>query len=164
MRNTRFVLRIGCLLGVLLAAGSWIFGVQNRPAFVRVAPEEVKWTTDADGSGMQRAVIEGDPAKPGLYIIRVKFPPGLMSNSHYHKEDRHAVVLKGTWYTGAGDEFLPEKTVPLKVGGYMKHPAGGHHFDGAKEEEVIVQIVGIGPSETVRLRPQEGNYRSSLKK
>jgi quercetin dioxygenase-like cupin family protein len=157
MKNAYSVIGMSCLL-----TGGLVFGLQNQSAFVRVTPEEVKWTTDADGSGMQRAVIEGDPAKPGLYVIRVKFPPGVMSRNHYHREDRYAVVLQGVWYTGTGDEFSPDKTIPLKPGSFMKHPAGAHHFDGAKDEEVIVQIVGYGPSETTRLRPQEGNYGRSL--
>lgn len=110
---------------------------------------------------MQRATIQGDPSKVGIYVIRVKFPAGVMSNNHRHKEDRHAVVLKGTWWSGTGDEFLPGKTVPLKVGSYMMHPAGASHFDGAKDEEVIVQLIGYGPSETTRLREKEQLYRSS---
>lgn len=130
--------------------------------FVRTTLDEVQWQTDADGSGMQRAVMAGDPSKPGLYVIRVKFPRGMMSRNHYHREERHAVVIQGTWYTGIGDEFEPDKTIGLKPGSYMRHPAGAHHFDGAKEEDVIVQIVGIGPSETTRLRPQDGNYGPSL--
>lgn len=85
-----------------------------------------------------------------------------MSLNHYHPDDRHVVVLKGTWYTGTGDEFLPDKTVPLKPGSYMKHPALAHHFDGAKDEEVILQIVGIGPTGTTRLRPELGNYLNIL--
>jgi hypothetical protein len=84
-----------------------------------------------------------------------------MSSNHFHQEDRYAVVLKGTWYTGSGDEFAPGKTVPLKPGTFLKHPAGMHHFDGAKEEEVIVQIVGYGPTSTTRLRPEQGSYISS---
>ena len=36
----------------------------------------------------------------------------------------------------------------------MKHPAGETHFDGAKNEEVILQIVGIGPSSTTTGEPQ----------
>ena len=130
---------------------------------VRVTPEAVQWVKDTDGSGVERATISGDPNKPGLYVIRVKFPPGTMSLNHFHPEDRHVVVLKGTWYTGTGDEFAPDKTIPLKPGSYMKHPAGLHHFDGAKDEEVILQIVGIGPTGTTRLRPELGNYRSISK-
>lgn len=137
---------------------------KSDPEFVRITPEEVKWVEEPNALGFQRAVIEGDPSKPGIYVVRVKFPPWVMSSNHFHQEDRYAVVLKGTWYTGSGDEFAPDKTVPLKPGSFMKHPAGGHHFDGAKDEEVIVQIVGYGPTSTTRLRPQEGSYISSKKK
>jgi hypothetical protein len=40
----------------------------------------------------------------------------------------------------------------------MKHPAGVNHFDGAKNEEVILQLVGIGPSQTTRVKPQLGLF------
>jgi quercetin dioxygenase-like cupin family protein len=129
-----------------------------------MTPEQVQWVDEPNGMGFQRAIIEGDPTKPGLYVVRVKFPPWVMSNNHFHQEDRHAVVIKGTWYTGTGDAFAPGSTVGLKPGSYMKHPAGAHHFDGAKEEEVILQIIGYGPSTTTRLRPNEGNYVSSRPK
>jgi hypothetical protein len=29
------------------------------------------------------------------------------------------------------------------------------HFDGAKDEEVIVQIMGIGPDKTVFVNPED---------
>ena len=108
------------------------------------------------------APSSGDPAKPGIYVVRIRFPRGVMSNNHFHKEDRHAVVLTGTWYTGTGSEFVPEKTIGLKPGSYMMHPGGEHHFDGAKDEEVTLQLIGYGPSVTTRLRPQEGLYRRSI--
>jgi quercetin dioxygenase-like cupin family protein len=158
MRTTPFVAVI--TLAVMLS-GPEVLTQTSPPAFLRVAPEDVKWVEDADGSGVQRATIHGDPTKPGIYVVRIKFPPGTMSLNHYHQEDRHAVVLKGTWYTGTGDVFDPGTTVPLKSGSYMMHPAGAHHFDGAKDEEVILQIIGYGPTSTVRLRPQEGNYRKT---
>ncbi len=146
------------LLGGTLAHAA----APDETGFVRITNEEVQWQTDSDGSGMQRAVIAGDPSKPGLYVIRVKFPRGMMSRNHFHREDRYATVISGTWYTGTGDDFEPDNTVPLKAGSYMKHPAGAHHFDGAKEEEAVVQIVGEGPSETTRLRPEDGNYGPSI--
>jgi hypothetical protein len=31
-----------------------------------------------------QAIVEGDPTKPGFYIIQVKFPPGVMSRPHFH--------------------------------------------------------------------------------
>ena len=47
--------------------------------------------------------------------------------------------------------------VPLKAGSYKKHPAKAVHFDGAKDEEVIVQITGIGPEQR---RPSSRSSRS----
>jgi hypothetical protein len=41
--------------------------------------------------------------------------------------------------------------IPLPAGSYMMHPAGGIHYDGSKDGEVIVEIKGIGPVTTVRL-------------
>ncbi len=141
-----------------------LIGVQQAgPPAVRIAPENIKWVRDTDGSGVERATLEGDPGKPGVYVIRVKFPPGTMSLPHFHPEDRHVTVIKGTWYTGTGDEFAPDKTIPLKPGSYMKHPANLRHFDGAKDEEVIVQVIGNGPSATTRLRPELGNYSTTRK-
>jgi len=156
-------MKLSMFIGIFLAATS-LLGQKDDKAFVRIPPEQVPWVTETDGSGVQRAVLAGDPTKEGLYVIRIKFPPGTMSRPHYHREDRFAVVLKGTWWTGTGTEFTPDKTVPVSVGSFMKHPAGEHHFDGAKDEEVILQIVGYGPSTTVRLRPQDGNYGPSLRK
>jgi mannose-6-phosphate isomerase-like protein (cupin superfamily) len=156
MRTTSYVALLS--LSTLLSASPALTQTP-QPAFLRVTPEAVKWVKDTDGSGVERATIHGDPSKQGIYVVRIKFPPGVMSLNHYHQEDRHAVVLKGTWHTGTGDAFDPSKTVALTPGSYMMHPAGAHHFDGAKDEEVILQIIGYGPTSTVRLRPEEGNYR-----
>ena len=124
---------------------------QNRP-FLRVNLDKIEWRkADGNDLGVQTAVVEGDPAKPGYYLIVNKFPAGVMSRPHYHNDERHAIVLKGTWYTDEGDVFRPKETVPLKQGDYMRHPAGGHHYDGALDEEVIVAISGTGPSRTISL-------------
>ena len=95
--------------------------------------------------------ILGDPTKPGVYAIRRLFKPGEMTRPHFHNQDRFVTVIKGTWWTGEGDVFAPDKTVGIKVGGVMLHPKGLHHYDGAKGEEVVVQIVGMGPVDTTQV-------------
>jgi quercetin dioxygenase-like cupin family protein len=129
---------------------------------VRIPQDKLKWEAKPEDLGFSQAIIEGDPAKPGLYIIQVKFPPGVMSKPHIHGETRYATVIKGTWYTGEGQVFDPGKTVPLKPGSFMKHPAGTYHYDGAKDEEVIVQLMGMGPSTTTRAKPNEGLFGRSM--
>lgn len=147
------------LLGGMVAASIGLAFAQAP--VVRLTTEQFKWTSNPEDLGFQQTVIEGDPTKPGIYIIQVKFPPGVMSRPHFHGETRYATVIKGTWYTGEGEEFAPEKTVGLKPGSFMKHPANTRHFDGAKDEEVILQLVGMGPSTTTRVRPSEGLFAPS---
>jgi quercetin dioxygenase-like cupin family protein len=160
MKTTAIRLSIGALFVLSVV----VLGQKATQSVVRITPDQLKWVDEPDGLGFKTAIVEGDPKKPGLYIIQVKFPPGVMSKPHFHREDRYATVIKGTWYTGAGDEFAPDKTIPLKPGSFMKHPAGVHHYDGAKDEEVIVQLLGIGPSDTTKLKPQEGLFGYSTKK
>lgn len=159
--------RAGVLAAALTAVSVLVVAAQGRAAtddagFVRVTPEQVEFKDMPGFEGVKFAVIEGDPKKEGIYVVRVKFSPGRMTRPHWHPEDRHAVVLKGTWYTGTGDTFDPAKTVALKAGSYMKHPAKAHHFDGAKDEEVILQIVGYGPTGTTLVRPEDGHTGPSL--
>jgi quercetin dioxygenase-like cupin family protein len=153
--------RVGLAVVTLMLFAFVLFGQTATQRVLRITPEQLKWVDEPDGLGFKQAIVEGDPSKPGIYIIQVKFPPGVMSRPHFHREDRYATVLKGTWYTGEGNEFAPDKTIPLKPGSYMKHPAGVAHYDGAKDEEVILQLVGTGPSQTTRLKPELGLFGRS---
>jgi len=79
-----------------------------------------------------------------------------MDRPHWHPNDRHVTVIKGTWFTGTGGTFDPKQAVPLKAGSYMLHPAHALHWDGSNsDEEVIVQVVGIGPADTVQADPTQ---------
>jgi len=115
--------------------------------FTRLNLDKLQWrATENNTLGVQTAILEGDPSKPGFYLTINRFPPGVMSRPHTHPDERHCLVLKGTWYTGDTKEWTPEQTVGLKPGDYMRHPSGGPHYDGALEEEVLVAISGYGPT------------------
>lgn len=97
------------------------------------------------------ATLQGSPSKPGLYVVRVRFPPHVMDMPHSHSTDRHVTVISGTWTAGAGPDFDPAKATHLKAGSYMLHPANGVHWDGAAtDEEAVVQIIGMGPVTTTQ--------------
>lgn len=161
-----------CLLGASLAASlalpaSQAFAADVVPdshGFVIVKLGDEVWTEYPGIPGIQRMVLEGDPSKPGPYVIRVKFAKGTMSMPHLHPEDRLVTVIKGTWYSGTGETFEPWDTVPLPAGSFMKHPAGEGHYDGAKDDEVIVQIAGTGPSGTTFFAPELGRTGDGLKR
>jgi quercetin dioxygenase-like cupin family protein len=141
---------------VSVLVGLSALAATDDKGFVRITPDEVSWKDFPNGHGAQLAVVMGDPTKPGIYVTRVKFPPHVMDRPHWHAEDRHITVLKGTWYTGTGDTFDPDHAVPLKPGSYMLHPAKAVHWDGsAGDEEVIVEAIGYGPSGTTPVDPSQ---------
>jgi hypothetical protein len=133
--------------GVFAVALSGI--AKDTPDFVRITPADIHWQEIPNGHGAQQAILFGDPAKPGMYVVRVKFPPHIMDLPHWHPNDRYVTVLEGTWYTGTGDSFDPARAVPLKPGSVMLHPGKGTHWDGSGgSETVIVQVIGEGPATT----------------
>jgi quercetin dioxygenase-like cupin family protein len=148
-------------LAASLVCGAVLGAWSDRPAandsaFVRLTPEQVRWQDLPGSPGVQMATLAGDPTGHGLYVQRVRFPPHVMDRPHYHPNDRHVTVLKGTWFTGTGPTFAPSRAVPLKAGSYMLHPAKALHWDGSNsDEEVIVQIIGIGPADTVQADPSQ---------
>jgi len=142
-------------LGLLLLCSA-VAIAQDQPDdgthFVRVLSGQEHWVDyKGDGAkfGVKEAFILGDPNKPGPYVIRIKFPPGVVSSPHAHPELRVGTVIRGTWWTGTGEKFDPESMVPVPAGGMMVHPPGKVHYDGALTEETVVQMMGVGPSKKI---------------
>ena len=131
---------------------------QDAPDPVTISitePGQIKWSDSAALPGIKIALLSGNPREAGPYTIRVKFDPYTMSRPHSHPEARHITVIKGTWWAGTGEKFDPNTTMPLPTGSFATHFPGKVHYDGAKHEEVIVQISGIGPSGTNFANPAD---------
>jgi len=109
---------------------------------------DIVWNENPIAPGLKTAVVFGDPSKPGIYVVRVRFAPGTMSPPHFHPEARYIVVLKGTWWVGAGPKWDRNATTPVPAGSFVVHHPEKIHYDGAKDEEVTLQITGVGPSAT----------------
>jgi quercetin dioxygenase-like cupin family protein len=71
-----------------------------------------------------------------------------MSRPHTHGTDRFFVVISGTWWVGTGNTFDPDSTVPVPAGSYVIHHANQAHYDGAKDQETVIQVWGMGPLTT----------------
>jgi len=112
---------------------------------------DIKWIDSPTVPGLRFAVLYGHPPAPGPYVIRVRFAPGVMSPPHFHPEERQIVVLKGTWWVGSGPKWDRNAVTPVPAGGFVVHHANQVHYDGAKDEEVIVQISGVGTNATTRV-------------
>jgi hypothetical protein len=60
--------------------------------------------------------------------------------------DRFITVLKGTWWVGTGTRFDTDATVAMPAGTFVTHYGEQVHFDGAKDEDAVLLIVGEGPA------------------
>ena len=107
-------------------------------------PKDIKWV--ATNGGNEQAVLMGDPTKPGLYIVLTKWPPHRNSRPHSHPNDRYITVLSGTWWVNTGSDYDPDGMKPVSAGSFVTHFAKQMHYDGAKDEECILEIVGMGPA------------------
>ena len=151
-------MRISLVLG--LAVWALLYGTASIPAEAEPAiqifdMDGLVWQDYPGLPGVKFVVLAGNPREAGLYIIRAKFAPHTMSRPHWHPEARYVTVVKGTWWAGTGDRFDPDSTTPIPAGGFAIHAPREVHYDGAKDEEAIVQITGMGPSGTVVVAPAE---------
>lgn len=105
-------------------------------------PDKINWRRSPSAD---TAILQGDPSKPGLYIELVRWHAGNMSRPHMHPSARYITVISGTWWLGSGTKFDPASTYPARAGTYVVHHPNQMHYDGAKDEDCVIQIVGMGP-------------------
>ena len=135
MRNAVFL--------VLIAPVVFAEGGPMRGA--RYTPDEMLWVRTLTGN--QQAVIAGDPSKAGMYAYRTRYPASFRSAvPHFHNDDRVVTVISGTIYVGFGEEFDEDRMKALPAGSVWTEAANQPHYVWAKDGEVVIQIVGNGPS------------------
>ncbi|WP_244485402.1 cupin domain-containing protein [Bradyrhizobium tropiciagri] len=119
----------------------------NPAAVTYKLPDQIPWS-QVDARGAQNAVVVGDPSKPGFYMVYTKWTKGNhFSRPHFHPNDRYIVVLKGTWWVGSGPKFDPDHgTVAMPAGSFVTHFGKQVHWDGAKDEDAVLLIMGEGPA------------------
>jgi quercetin dioxygenase-like cupin family protein len=111
-------------------------------------PKDIKWVSNP-AAGSEVATVLGDPNKPGLYIVLQKWLPHHNSRPHYHNFDRYIYVIQGTWWVQTGPKYDMEHAKPVPAGSYVTHYAKEIHYDGAKDEPCILEIVGMGPAQSI---------------
>lgn len=108
--------------------------------------KDIKWKENANGSAASY-LVSGDPTKEGsLYVQLMKWHPHHNSTPHMHPHDRFITVLSGTWWVGTGTKYDMNTTTPMRAGTVVTHYANQYHYDGAKDEDAVLVIVGIGPA------------------
>jgi quercetin dioxygenase-like cupin family protein len=123
--------------------------MQHQPdedRFRAIHAEDVEWKPfSAYPPEVRLAILVGDPARPGPYVIRVKLPAGVRMAPHKHPEDRIYTVMSGVFYIGLGETFDETKLTAYAPGSVIVLPGGQAHFHWAKSGEYVTQVTAIGP-------------------
>ena len=103
------------------------------------------------------AVLFGDPSKPGIYGVLIKWEPGHNSRPHFHSTDRFAYVVSGSWWVSSSTHYDPTKMYPVPAGSFVTDIKNTIHWDGAKSETgpAILLLVGEGPVKSTRYEPKD---------
>lgn len=104
--------------------------------------------------GASAVVLEGDPAQPGPFTLRLSLPHGYRIPPHYHGGQERVTVLSGTFVVGTGNTFDTAAATELPAGTYASMPAGMAHYAFAKGETVI-QLNNVGPWSITYVNPAD---------
>ncbi len=149
MTRTVFVAAVAAGLGMAVPACA-----QNLPpAAHRIVPaEHIQWRTAPASlpAGAQIAVLHGDPAQEGIFVLRLRLPDNYLIPPHTHLGTEILTVLSGTFHLGMGTEA----PVALQAGSFFALPPGMVHHARA-EGETVVQISTNGPWQINYVNPSD---------
>jgi hypothetical protein len=146
MRTKRICLVLALVTGA--AAGA---NAQGAGGSVVKLPRDIVFKVPAS-PGPETVVLYGSPSKPGVFVMRAKFPAGFKVTPRWRPDEwRTAVVLSGTFYYGIGEQWDESKLVAYPPGTFFSHPSKHPHFAWAKDGEVIIQFTAMGPTNVTRI-------------
>jgi Domain of unknown function (DUF4437) len=148
---------IGVLVVSVALRGGPAALVHDRAADMELfAADKINWHEGPCSlpKGAMIAVLEGDPAREGPFVFRLKLPDGYRVPPHTHPKTERVTVLSGRFNIGMGDRFDEKATKVMAAGAYGYWLAGMKHFVWAKGE-TILQFHGTGPWSIQYLNPDD---------
>jgi quercetin dioxygenase-like cupin family protein len=149
IRRTKCLLHLFLFLVLPFAAT----GRENPDASRLLLPEDLNWLSSPALHGLQTSVLIGNPAEKGAYVQRIKLPPHVRLEPHWHpNRSRMVTVLQGTFSYAYGETFDASKLKVLPPGSFFTEPAGIAHYAMTGNDEVVLELHATGPDGTVYLQ------------
>lgn len=128
----------------------------EKPHAVIVRPDAARWGPAPAilPAGAQLAVLEGDPARPGPFTMRLRMPAGYEIRPHYHPVVEHVTVISGTFHVGMGERFDRASAAALPAGTFAYLQPGVRHY-AFTETETVIQLHGTGPWRLIYVNPAD---------
>ncbi len=120
-----------------------------------VTPDALDWQPVERDPEVRLAVLYGNPAEEGRYVVRAKLPPSWAGWPHTHGHTELITVHSGTCYLAHGDVLTREAANELSTGTLVAMPAGTKMRGFTGEDGCVVDVQGQGPL-TTQYRDEEG--------
>src|SRR5262249_36647218 len=121
-----------------------------------VTPDQIKWGPPPAGvpPSAEIAVLDGNPAENGLYILRFPLPDGTKTKPHWHTKDEKLTVISGKFSMGMGEKWDEAQMKELAPGTFFTMPGGMRHYAQA-HGETVVQLSNMGPFDIFYVNPSD---------
>ena len=141
---------------VLSAVGAAALAAGTMDEHRIVSPQDIKWgpAPASIPRGAEAAVLYGDPAKEGLFALRLKMPAGYHIPPHMHPKPEIVTVISGTFRLGMGETADKEKGQALPVGSFFALAPGMAHYAFA-DEDTVIQLNSTGPWALTYVNPAD---------
>jgi hypothetical protein len=157
MTMLKTIASVTIVAGLFLTAASLVIAADHPHAGQNL--KDAKWGPAPPllPKGAEIAVLDGDPTKPELYAVRLKFPAHYAIPAHSHPTDEHVVVTSGALVFGMGDvlDKRASTNTRLTVGGFVDATANMNHFAFTRDEETTIVLYGVGPVEFNYVNPND---------
>ncbi len=119
-------------------------------------PQDIKWgsTPPSLPAGAEAALLYGDPAKEGMFVLRVRMPKGYKIAPHTHPKPEVITVISGQFSLGMGAKPDRASVESLPAGSFSSMPPGVGHYLFV-DEDTVVQISSTGPWSIDYLDPKD---------
>ncbi len=134
-----------------------VYAIESSAKMTTVTPEEIRWSDGPPSlpKGAQFAVISGDPAAEGPFVMRLKLPANYAIAPHWHPADENVTVISGTFHMGEGTVVDRSKAKMMPVGSFTMMSAAMRHFAFTHNTETIIQLHGMGPWRITYVDPKD---------
>ncbi len=125
MKRRVALVATGAAIATVIAFGSKA-QPETQGAHRVVLPQDIKWVPAPASlpGGAEAAVLYGDPAKEGLFAIRLRIPKDYYIPPHMHQKPEVVTILSGKFNLGIGPKANRASTQPIGAGGFFSSASG----------------------------------------
>lgn len=145
----RTLLVLCCFVSLTIAVPAAATDTAQPTAPVPIDPESLTWFGPPNYPLLRAVWVVGAEKETGIYVLRVKLGKGGKIPPHAHPDQRYSTVLSGTLYVGFGETMDESSMVAVPAGSIYVAPADVPHYLWAKDDDVLYQEGGFGPTATV---------------